>query len=166
MSTVYPYERLEHASTVYQSRESTYRSRSCVDVIPIKVQRWKAYGNYNPETHQYDKEGPIVQSTNTLKLRFSREKASGDAKTTMERLARYKRIIAGSPREANKLRDKLRRYVYNKVGVAENQHPSIIDQILNVLRRAVPDKIIEVRAMNIIYRYTEERHLELLSEDA
>ncbi|XP_004291176.1 PREDICTED: uncharacterized protein LOC101300781 isoform X2 [Fragaria vesca subsp. vesca] len=109
MSTVYPYERLEHASTVYQSRESTYRSRSCVDVIPIKVQRWKAYGNYNPETHQYDKEGPIVQSTNTLKLRFSREKASGDAKTTMERLARYKRIIAGSPREANKLRDKLRR---------------------------------------------------------
>ncbi|XP_004298817.1 PREDICTED: E3 ubiquitin-protein ligase Praja-2-like [Fragaria vesca subsp. vesca] len=167
MSSIYPYARLEHGSVVYQSSENTYRSRSRVDVIPIKVQRWKAYANYNPETHQYDKVEPIVQATNTLKLRFSREKASGDAKTTMERFARYKRIIDGSPREANKLRDKLRRYVYNKVGVAENQHPFIIDHIFNVLlREAVPDKIIEVRTVNIIYRYTEERHLELLSEDA
>ncbi|KAL6174726.1 hypothetical protein ACLB2K_051372 [Fragaria x ananassa] len=85
----------------------------------------------------------------------------------MERFAKYRRIIDGSPREANKLRDKLRRYVYNKVGVAENQHPFIIDNIFNVLlREAVPDMIIEVRTVNIIYRYTEERHLELLSEDA
>ncbi|KAL6146230.1 hypothetical protein ACLB2K_056913 [Fragaria x ananassa] len=93
----------------------------------------------------------------TLELRFSREKVCENAKTKMERFAKYKRLIDGSPREANELRNKLRRYVRNEVGLSLDDYPLLIEQILIVLQEhAVPDQNIEVQAINYIYRYTEE----------
>ncbi|KAL6212570.1 hypothetical protein ACLB2K_017788 [Fragaria x ananassa] len=111
----------------------------------------------------YDRDPPIPipKRIRTLKLRFSREKASGDAKTRMERFARYKRIIAGSPREANELRYKLGRYLCRAMRLPEDKHSSIIDQIVRKLqdKEADPDKVIEVAIVDVIFRDTEESML-------
>ncbi|KAL6139486.1 hypothetical protein ACLB2K_057790 [Fragaria x ananassa] len=100
----------------------------------------------------------------TLKLRFSREWASGDEKTTRKRFARYKRVIARSPREANKLRNKLGRYLYTAMGLDEDKHLSIVEQIMEMLPSAVPDKGIKIQIIHGIYRDTEAT-LHLHSED-
>nr|XP_011459002.1 PREDICTED: uncharacterized protein LOC101305131 [Fragaria vesca subsp. vesca] len=114
------------SSKVFQMhRNRTFRST--VDIIPIRFRRYDAYANYNPETHRYDDEFPILKRIRTLKLKFSREKASGDAKTRMERFARYRRIIAGSPREANKLRNKLGRYLSTVMSLPEDKHYILSD---------------------------------------
>ncbi|KAL6215023.1 hypothetical protein ACLB2K_014454 [Fragaria x ananassa] len=97
-------------SKVLQANEIRYRSRAGVDTIPITFRHFQGYATYDPDLRGYHVDSPNLLLKRTLKLRFSREKASGDAKTRMERFARYKRIIARSPREANKLRNKLGRY--------------------------------------------------------
>ncbi|KAL6142677.1 hypothetical protein ACLB2K_060954 [Fragaria x ananassa] len=153
----------EYSTRVYQNnRNIAFRSRASVDIIPIRFRWYKAYANYNPEMHRYDydpAEPAILLRRKTLKLRLDgsvREKASGDEKTTMERFARYKRVIAGSPRVANKLRNKLGRYLHTTVGLDEDKDPSIIEQIMERLQAAVPDKVMEVQTAHMICRDTEE----------
>ncbi|XP_062021401.1 uncharacterized protein LOC133737964 [Rosa rugosa] len=153
MATIF--ERREFTTTVYQRYENrTYRSKSCVDVLPIKFYRWKTYSDHNPDMQVFDTKPPILSSTKVLKLRFSRERASGNARTTMERLARYQRVIAGSPREANKLQNKLGRYLTTTLGIHEDEQPFVIVKVLEMLREAVPDKIIEVHLIEITFRST------------
>ncbi|KAK9946673.1 hypothetical protein M0R45_012123 [Rubus argutus] len=154
MSTII--ERPSFNVRAYQKRTSIYRSSAGVDVLPIIFHHYKVLKHYNPSIHGYDLEPPIFISKNTLKLRFSRERVSGSAKITMERLARYKRVIARSPRNMDKLQMKLARYLCRHVRVPEDKHPFIIADILNVLETAVPDKIIDVQLLDVTIRETEE----------
>ncbi|PRQ27538.1 putative transcription factor C2H2 family [Rosa chinensis] len=164
MTTIF--ERREFNTGVYQRYENRmFRSKSCVDVLPIKFFRWKTYADHNPDIQDFDAEPATFLFSKVLKLRFSRERASGNAKTTMERLARYQRVIAGSPREANKLENKLGRYLTTTLGIHEDDQPFTIVKIMEMLRKAVPDKVIEVHMLEMTFRSTNWSFLWGFDED-
>ncbi|KAL6136137.1 hypothetical protein ACLB2K_061438 [Fragaria x ananassa] len=131
----------EFSTRIYQTGIiSGYKSRASVDIIPIRFVLLKLYADYNPEIHEYVAEAglPILVRMKTLKLRFSREWAIGDEKTTRRDL--------------------------QAMGLDEDKHLSIVEQIMEMLPSAVPDKGIKVQIIHAIYRDTEAT-LHLHSED-
>ncbi|XP_040372280.1 uncharacterized protein LOC121052167 [Rosa chinensis] len=149
-------ETRQFAVQVHHNRANYYRSSSGVDILPIRFKWAKVTVNYNPSIQGYDCEPPDILSRRTLKLRFSRERASGSAKITERRLAKYRRVIARSPTEMDKLQMKLARFLRSPVGIPEDKHPFIIVHILDMIELADPDKIIDVHLMDVTVRATGE----------
>jgi hypothetical protein len=147
----------ELSTVVYQAeiKRSYSFSSAGVDVLPIRFRLFEATLNYTPSMEVYEFEPPILLSRNTLKLRYSRERAGGSWKTRMERLARYKKSIARSPRRMKKFKNKMVKYL-SRAGVSEDEHPFIIESILQKLEAAVPDLIIDVEMVDFTFIDTEE----------
>ncbi|KAM5549528.1 hypothetical protein ABKV19_000780 [Rosa sericea] len=140
---------------VYQEvTNSCYRSGAGVDILAIRFCLYKVI-KYCNRFEEFELEPGVLLAHYVLKLRISRERRSCDSNKRMDRLARYRGIIARSPREKRKFKRKMVRYL-SMIGAPEEEHESIIEKILEELKDAVPDLILDVQMAKFITRYTAE----------